>query len=242
MLLLFDIDGTLLLRAAEAHAAAIHMALRSVHGVSDAPPPPGLEVAGRTDGDIARTLLVQAGIAAERIDARADDVRIAACEAYARICPEDLASCINPGISALLEQLAARDDTVLALVTGNYEPIARLKLRAAGIGHHFAGGQGGFGSDHEDRAMLPAVARRRAGRAAGADGEAEPWPRTRTAVIGDTPRDIACARADGVRVAAIATGPFGVEKLRSADAVARDAHELGEVLERWLAVGTTLPS
>jgi phosphoglycolate phosphatase len=83
--------------------------------------------------------------------------------------------------------------------------------------------------------MLPRIARRRAG------GEGE-WPRAQTAVIGDTPRDIACARADGVRVAAIATGPYGPEDLRQADAVARDASELGVVLERWLATRTTLPS
>ena len=198
-----------------------------------------MEVAGRTDADIARTLLVHEGVSAATIDARADDVRIAACEAYGRLCPDDLSACVAPGMSALLARLAERDDTLLALVTGNYEPIARLKLRRAGIGHFFASGQGGFGSDHEDRSMLPAVARRRAG-SRGDDGE--PWPRARTAVIGDTPRDIACARADGVRVAAIATGPFAADELRAADAVARDAAQLGDVLERWLAVATTLPT
>ena len=243
MLLLFDIDGTLLLRAADAHAVAIYEALRVVHGVTE-PRRHGMEVAGRTDADIARTLLVHAGVSAERIDARADDVRIAACEAYARLVPGDLSAHVAPGMPALLERLAAREDTVLALVTGNYEPIARMKLRAAGIGRFFASGQGGFGSDHEDRAMLPAIARRRAGSAhgaaAGGDDAPAPWPRTRTAVIGDTPRDIACARADGVRVAAIATGPYGPEELRGADGVARDADELGAILERWLAVGTTL--
>jgi phosphoglycolate phosphatase len=242
MLLLLDIDGTLLLRAAEAHAAALHEALRVVHGVTERGRP-GTEVAGRTDADIARTLLVDAGVSAERIDARADDVKIAACEAYARLVPDDLSAHVAPGMAALLERLAAREDTVLALVTGNYEAIARMKLRAAGIGRFFAGGQGGFGSDHEDRAMLPAIARRRAGGAAAGGGdEPEPWPRTRTAVIGDTPRDIACARADGVRVAAIATGPYGPEELRGADAVARDADELGAVLEHWLAVASTLPT
>jgi phosphoglycolate phosphatase len=236
VLLLFDIDGTLLLRAADAHAAAIHEALRIVHGVTD-PQRRAMQVAGRTDADIARNLLVAAGIPATQIDERADDVRIAACEAYARLVPDDLGAHVAPGMKELLERLAQRDDTKLALVTGNFEPIARLKLRAGGIGRYFARGQGGFGSDHEDRAMLPQIARRRA-----AEGDDEEWPRAHTAVIGDTPRDIACARADGVRVAAIATGPYGPEELRQADAVARDARELGGVLERWLAKRTTLPS
>ena len=81
--------------------------------------------------------------------------------------------------------------------------------RAAGIGHYFEPGQGGFGSDSEHRGELPAVARARAGG----------WARERTVVIGDTPRDIACARADGVRVVAVATGSFSAEALAEADAV-----------------------
>ena len=229
-LLLFDIDGTLLIGAADAHRDAIHEALRVVHGV-DAPCIRGGQTAGRTDRDIARGLLVTAGVVAERIDDHAEDVRIAACEAYARLCPDDLTACVAPGIGDLLERLAAREDTILSLVTGNYEPIARIKLRAAGIGGHFAAGQGGFGSDHESRAELPAIARRRAGRA----GQDAPWPRSRTLLIGDTPRDIACARADGVRVIAIATGPHPAAQLTGADAVAHDGNELGELLDEYLA-------
>ncbi|HEV2786149.1 MAG TPA: haloacid dehalogenase-like hydrolase [Solirubrobacteraceae bacterium] len=235
MLLLFDIDGTLLIDAAREHAAAIHEALRTVHGVRRVERR-GMQVAGRTDADIARNLLVHAGVPARAIDERADDVRIAACEAYARLCPPDLSGHVAPGMGELVERLAQRDDTLLALVTGNFEPIARMKLKAAGIGRFFPGGQGGFGSDHEDRAMLPQIARRRAGDSA--DGD---WPRAHTVVIGDTPRDIACARADGVRVAAVATGPYGPKQLREADGVARDAGELGVLLDRWLAARARLP-
>jgi phosphoglycolate phosphatase len=236
VLLLFDIDGTLLIGAADAHRDAIHEALRVVHGVR-APERSGMQVAGRTDADIARNLLVRAGVSAARIDEHADDVRFAACEAYGRLCPDDLSAHVAPGMVELLERLAERDDTLLALLTGNYEPIARMKLRRARLGRFFASGQGGFGSDHEDRSMLPEIARRRA-----ADDDGNPWPRARTAVIGDTPRDIACARADGVRVAAIATGPYRPDELRAADAVARNARELWPILERWLQLRTRLLS
>ena len=109
------------------------------------------------------------------------------------------------------------------------EPVARLKLERAGIGSYFPAGQGGFGSDHEDRTELPAIARERAGR----DGR--PHPRERTVVIGDTPRDIACARADGVRCLAVATGPHGVEDLETADAVATDARALARLLDELAA-------
>jgi phosphoglycolate phosphatase-like HAD superfamily hydrolase len=224
VLLLFDIDGTLLQKAADAHRDAIHEALRTVHGVKDPVRRRSIEVAGCTDAEIARVLLTAAGVSAQRIDERADDVRIAACSAYARLCPDDLSAHVTPGMSELLERLAERADTMLALVTGNYEAIARLKLRRAGIDRFFPSGHGGFGSDHEQRTELPRIARRRA-------GDGAPWPREHTVVIGDTPRDIACARADRVRIVAVATGPYRPDELRGADAVARDARELGDLLD-----------
>jgi phosphoglycolate phosphatase-like HAD superfamily hydrolase len=161
------------------------------------------------------------------IDARAGEVASRAVEAYADLCPDDLSHRLAPGIVELLDALGGRDDLFrLSLVTGNLEPVARLKLARAGIGHRFPAGQGGFGSDHASRAELPPIARARM--------SDPPWPRERTVVIGDTPRDIACARADRVRVAAVATGPFAVELLADADAVADDARSLLPVLEDWV--------
>ena len=186
-----------------------------------------VEAAGRTDLAIARSLLLVAGVDPGEIDARAAEVALRAVEAYADLCPADLSPRLAPGIVELLEALAGRpSEFSLSLVTGNLEPVARLKLERAGIGHRFPAGQGGFGSDHARRSELPPIARARM--------SDPPWPRERTVVIGDTPRDIACARADGVRVAAVATGPFAIEALADADAVADDARSLLPVLEDWL--------
>jgi phosphoglycolate phosphatase-like HAD superfamily hydrolase len=223
-LLLFDVDGTLLTGAARAHAQALWAALQEVHGIDPARVRSAVSPAGRTDGEIARMLLLAAGVSAVEIDERADDVRAACCERYSELCPPDLSDTIIPGIPTLLEQLSEREDVVLSLVTGNFEPVGRMKLSRAGIGRFFAAGQGAFGSDAEDRAMLPAIARRRAG----ADGTA--FSRERTIVIGDTPRDIFCARADEVRCIAVTTGPFDAAQLTDADAVANDAAQLGELL------------
>ena len=89
-----------------------------------------------------------------------DAVRAAAAEAYERLCPADLSAKVAPGMVELLEELASRPDEFrLSLVTGNLEPIARLKLARAGVGRFFEAGQGGFGSDDEDRGRLPAIAR-----------------------------------------------------------------------------------
>jgi phosphoglycolate phosphatase len=225
-LLLFDIDGTLVWRASTEHAAALREALRAVHGLDPAFEH-AIAAAGRTDGEIARLLLLAAGTPAKAIDDGVSAVQEHAVAAYARLCPVDLSDRLLPGITELLGSLSQRDDVRLSLVTGNFEPIARLKLARAGVGSFFESGQGGFGSDSEDRTVLPALARRRAG----ADGRS--WPRARTIVIGDTPRDIACARADGVRVIGVATGPHPREELSEADAVAQPG-ELASVLRDML--------
>jgi phosphoglycolate phosphatase-like HAD superfamily hydrolase len=211
------------------HREALYAALRAVHGVDAAALTRTMSPAGRTDGEIARGLLLQAGVSALRIDERTDEVREQCCRVYAELCPPSLADRVLPGIADLLGWLSQRDDVRLAPVTGNYEPIARLKLLRAGLGRHFPSGQGAFGSDSEDRAALPSIARRRAG----AHGVSH--PRQRTIVIGDTPRDIACARADGLRCLAVATGPFGADELGDADGVAADAHEIRPLLESALA-------
>ena len=223
MLLLWDIDGTLLLRAADAHRDAIHAALRRVYHVHD-PTQARVDAHGRTDPEIARAILLQLGVSADRIDERLRDFKRVAADEYARRVPSDLSSHVAPGVVDVLESLAARDDVVLSLVTGNIEAIARLKLGRAGLDRFFAHDQGGFGSDHEDRSELPAVARARAG------GRDAPYARERTVVIGDTPLDIACARADGVRCFAVATGPYRPDDLRDADEVVSSARELAALL------------
>jgi phosphoglycolate phosphatase len=200
------------------HGRALRLAAARVHGLDALDG--HVEVAGRTDAAIMRDLVGAAGV--EDFDARWPEVCDAAVAAYEELCPPDLSGRVAPGVGELLAALAARPGEFrLSLVTGNLEPIARLKLARAGLGGYFEAGQGGFGSDHASRARLPGIARARAG----------DWPRERTVVIGDTPRDIACARADDVRVAAVATGPYPVDALADADAVVDDARALLPVLE-----------
>jgi phosphoglycolate phosphatase-like HAD superfamily hydrolase len=224
LLLLWDIDGTLLQRASTEHAAAMRSALEQVHGSLELNGK-HVEAAGRTDAAIARELLAVSGYDSDAIDARADDVITAACTLYDELCPADLSPRLAPGVPEALASLGGRPDAFrFSLVTGNFERIARLKLARAGIGDWFPEGQGAFGSDSENRDELPPIARARAG----------DWPREHTVVIGDTPRDIACARADGLRVVAVATGPFSVSELADADAVIDSAESVVPVLEDWV--------
>jgi phosphoglycolate phosphatase len=226
VLLLFDIDGTLMLKASREHAESLYAALRRIHGLTEIPEGK-VEAAGRTDDAIARSILTLAGVPADRIDERARDVRAMACAEYAHRCPEDLSERLAPGVPEVLDLLAARDDVEMALVTGNLECVARLKVDRAGIGHHFARGTGAYGSDSEDRTDLPAIARARHG----------DHPAATTVVIGDTPRDIACARADGVHVIALATGPFRAADLHGADVVIDMAREIPAALRRIPGLG-----
>jgi phosphoglycolate phosphatase-like HAD superfamily hydrolase len=222
MLLLFDIDGTLLTGATGAHSAALDGAIHEVHHVDPARGRGQINPAGRTDGEIARLILLGVGVSARRIDELAADVCEACSRIYAQTCPPDLSSHVVPGIPEVLAWLNEREGVTLGLVTGNYEPIGRLKLKRAGLGKWFASAPGAFGSDSEDRAALPAIARRRAGHVRREDA----------VVIGDTPRDIACARADGLCCVAVTTGRYGADELSGADAVASGADELRGCLEQ----------
>ena len=221
--MLFDIDGTLLLRAFAEHRLALAEAVREVWGVPD-PGPSAVPAAGRTDGEIAREICLLGGVSAERIDAGAVAFRVACAQAYARVCPPDLRDRVAPGVPGVLRELAGRPGVRLSLLTGNLEAIARLKLERAGLRAFFPAGQGAFGSDAEDRTELPAIARRRAG------APRAPYPRARTVVVGDTPADIACAHADGVRCVAVTTGPFAAAALAAADVVIDGLDELPALL------------
>ena len=219
LLLLFDIDGTLLQRAAPSTRGRCIEAIGDVCGV-DAGGDAAVEAAGRTDIEIARDLLLPPGSPPRASTTAADAARGRGRGATRDLCPHDLAPRLAPGIVRAARRAGRpRETFLLSLVTGN---LSRSP---------------GSSSARRDRPFLPGRPgrlrlrprgpRRAAAVARAAPGRrTPPYPRERTVVIGDTPRDIACARADGVRVAAVATGPFAVGELAEADAVAADGHAL----------------
>jgi len=132
---------------------------------------------------------------------------------------------VMPGVRPLLDALAARDDVYLALLTGNYEDAARVKLEYFDLWRYFK--CGAFGDDAPDRnGLLPkalAIVRTCGGPAVTAE---------HAVVIGDTPLDVACAAASGARSIAVATGNYGVDALRAAgaDVVFEDLSDTQAVL------------
>ena len=95
----------------------------------------------------------------------------------------------------------------LSILTGNLEPMASVKLAAVGLHGHFRL-RGAYGSDHEDRNELPAIAAERIAAQTGRAFTAEQF-----VIVGDTPRDVAAARAFGMRCVAVATGHFSLDEL-----------------------------
>ncbi|MBK6843507.1 MAG: HAD family hydrolase [Gemmatimonadetes bacterium] len=203
-LVLFDIDGTIL-STEGAGRRAMEGALVSAFGTPGAP---GYRYDGKTDVQIVRELMREAGMDDSAIEARLPQV----LDDYLVRLEQELADAslrvlLFDGVVALLEALEARDDREIGLLTGNVAAGAERKLRAVGIDpQRFRIGV--FGSDHEHRPALPGIAleRSRAALDASLSGD-------RLVIIGDTPADIACGRGVGARAIAVATGHYSVDDL-----------------------------
>ena len=223
-LILFDIDGTLLLSAG-AGRRAITAAVSA--RLADASLVAGIRFDGKTDPQIVAELLEAAGRPEPRESPR---VR-ALCRRYVGLLARELErpttrTTVMPGVHPLLDRLEAEAGVVLGLLTGNLAEGAALKLRSGGIDpSRFV--VGAYGSDAAHRPDLPAISARRAeplfGRMpAGAE----------VVIIGDTPADVACGAGIAARAVAVATGSYSVQDLSAcgAHAVFEDLQETEAVL------------
>jgi len=189
---LFDIDGTLI-NSGGAGQAALDQAFKEVFQIDQ---PEDVPIHGNTDRGIAADLFQRHEIE----NSTENWHRFLA--AYLRYLPRNLPQTrgkILPGVVALLELLTARDDVALGLLTGNVEQGARIKLEYYELMHHF--NFGGYGDEHPLRNDVAQAAFDKAQQHLSQAITVE-----RTWVIGDTPKDIQCARHIGARVAAVTTG------------------------------------
>lgn len=232
-LVLFDIDGTLVLTGG-AGARAMTLALRDVLGVENGFE--GIPMPGRTDQIILLDALARGG--------HPNDAQL--LEEFQRRYFEHLAREIDhpapgkfkgvmPGVCELLDTLKPRADVFLALLTGNYSTAARIKLETFDLWKYFR--CGAFGEDAHDRNELVPVAVRRAREF----GLAE-IPARQVVVIGDTPLDVACAKAANARAIAVATGGVDEETLQAsgADVVFRDLSDTEGVMRAIFEKRTTI--
>ncbi len=203
-LVLFDIDGTLLSSEGMGRAS-MQRALDEVFG---SPGSAAYRYDGKTDRQIVREVMRLEGHSDEHIDSRMEKLMERYLEGLRGGAKSGKFN-VQPlaGVPEILDALERRDDVVLGLLTGNIAPGARIKLSAAGIDpDRFR--VNAFGSDHEHRPELPAIAQRRASEVLGLSIAGE-----KVVVIGDTPADIACGRSLGARSIGVASGHYTVEQL-----------------------------
>lgn len=196
---LLDVDGTLLQAGSQYHHEALVAAVERVCGHT--PDTAGLALAGRTDTEIVLDLIASTGY--ERGRDILPHVFQTSVEEFEQRCPTDIADLVIPGVLPALERLAEHQ-AAIGLVTGNLEAIAWRKMSAAGLRRFFS--FGAFGNESARRADLPPLAVTRAGGG---------YAIERTYVIGDTPLDIDCGLACGMKTVAVATGRYSIIELRA---------------------------
>lgn len=197
-LILWDIDGTLL-HGNGLGREAVRQSLETVFGVGAGAGMANWSFGGKTDLFTITTVLEPYGLDAAQVQSQLATYRQALAETMERLAPSYDVREI-PGARTLLERLTAQDDLLHGLVTGNMQPSAHVKLRAADYDSALFP-FGAFGDESTDRNQLPPLAIARASQRAGRD-----IPPERVLVLGDTLMDIQAARATGAQVAAVATG------------------------------------
>jgi phosphoglycolate phosphatase-like HAD superfamily hydrolase len=206
-LILFDIDGTLVHCGAQGRSF-FEAALIEVFGTAGNLR--SIDLAGKTDPGIALEALTVAGFSRDEVMAELPRLKASYVARLGQALDRER-MCLLPGLPEVLTRLAEREDVVLALLTGNWEPGARIKLSHFDLNGFFA--FGAFGCDGAAREELPPVALDRAFRATGRRfGPAE------TLIVGDSLNDIACAHAHGIAVLAVATGHTPAATLEAAGA------------------------
>lgn len=202
-LLLFDIDGTLLISKG-AGRRSMQRAFRQMTGKEDFTTD-GVDFSGRTDPEIVKDIFVRNGFSAEDASSWLSDALEAYVEAFQEgYTPDDFIAL--PGVPSLIEKLHETPDVQLAILTGNLETTAYLKLQSIGVDRYFP--FGAFSSDHADRYQLPRIAVKRA-----YDHTGRAFNGKNVVIIGDTRHDILCGRDIDVFAVAVSTGHYSSEDL-----------------------------
>jgi len=224
------VDGTLL-DAGGATAESFDAAVCFVIGRH--PGPHDVAMSGKTDPSIALEILTYAGLdALEARDCLPEVLERLEAELEAALPSLQARGRVLPGVEEILARVQADATVIQSVLTGNIEANAGVKLRAFGLDRWLDLGAGAFGSDRADREELVPVAVGRARELRGLDCAPED-----VLVVGDTPRDLACARAAGAGCLLVATGRFSLDELRrsGAEHVMADLSDVDRVFALLLA-------
>jgi phosphoglycolate phosphatase-like HAD superfamily hydrolase len=220
-LVLWDIDGTLV-RAGDVGAVIFDVAIERRFG---RPPSSRILMSGKTDPQIVLEYLAEFDLpdAHSHLPAILEDLE---SELAAQAHVISAHGEVLPGVTGLLARLAADDDVVQTVLTGNIAANAMVKVGAFGLDRWLNLDMGAYGSDHADRNELVPIAM---GKVEAATGRTftpdEVW------VVGDAPNDLACARAAGVRCLLVATGRPSFDELQALhpDALRHDLSDIDDI-------------
>lgn len=204
-LLLFDIDGTLLRVHRAVNRAVVGGVVARLLGHHDELPE--LELHGKTDPQIFLEIAAQLQLERHDAEARLQPLEQVITEEWERHLNQETVELL-PGVVDLLERLAQLPNVYLGVLTGNVASGANAKLRPHGLQKYFT--VGAYGSDSAVRNHLPPIALRRA-----AQFHGHSFQPSQTLIIGDSHRDIECARGSGLRALAVATGGLSLDQLRT---------------------------
>jgi len=225
-ILLFDVDGTLInaVRRRE-YRGLVRGKLEQIFGTCGRLDQ--VDFAGKTDLAIYHEALECEGFTIEMVIKKVPDLEAGMAEVLASMAASGAVFELCTGVRELLNALAIDNRFITSLLTGNLAKLAEAKLRLAGIWEYFRC-CGAFGDDHPERDHLPAIAAARFSQQLGEELRPD-----RFVIIGDTPRDISCARHFGARVLAVASGRHSVEDLQSLgpDAILPGLTDTGKVIE-----------
>lgn len=201
-LILFDIDGTLI----DTHGAGLY-ALKQATEEMFSKEAPSFDIHGNTDSALVTHIFQHYG-AAQDAETTEEFYSIYLKKLQSNLNAGDYEGRLLEGVVDILEALRYREDIELSLLTGNLARGAEVKLKRHQLGRYFS--FGAFGDDHYDRNSLGPIALKRAELTTG-----YPFKPENTIIVGDTLRDIECAKSLGCKVLAVATGAVSKEQLEA---------------------------
>ncbi len=210
--------------------------LAAARGAADLASVPHVGMSGKTDPQIIIEILTAAGLSRDEV-MRILPVALAEAETILAASTDRIAEegWAHPGVRTLLSELATVVGLRQTILTGNILPNALCKVRTFGLDTYLDAEVGAYGTDHPDPDRLVPVCLDRVRVVRGETyGVNEVW------VIGDTVRDLSCARAAGVRCLLVGTGRGGYPSVRDlgADATVPDLRDTLGVLEILFAEPT----
>jgi len=224
VVVLLDLDGTIMLSGG-AGKRAMEGVFSQKFGVPDGFS--GIIPDGKTDPEIFREMIEKWGV---KVDDREEVVLEELKNRYIELLrcevPKSENAYLMPGVRGLILEIKKRSNIMLGLLTGNYEQGAKIKLSKFNLADCFE--FGAFGSDSETRPELVKIAIERAEKAYGKKISMG----KNIVIIGDTPRDVACAIMFGLTSIAVATGRYSADDLKraGADYVFTDLADTNKVL------------